>query len=204
MSTTTSAMPSMQSSSGTRPSRSTVRPSKSNPTTPTPPTTPPAPPLSPAAGKGEDAAKTDEKERGRWRKQALDWLRAALNLWAKKIDDGQAGRPRRGGKDASALARRFRPRRRARQGRPGQAAGRRAGRLAQALGRRGRPAEEGPGEVTAVADQVEWQRTPTDRRVSDASFRARDGQAGRDPGTGQPAAAARRPGPGDRATAAGA
>jgi Flp pilus assembly protein TadD len=37
----------------------------------------------------ENAAKIDEKERSRWRKQALDWLRTALNLWAKRIDDGK-------------------------------------------------------------------------------------------------------------------
>jgi tetratricopeptide (TPR) repeat protein/tRNA A-37 threonylcarbamoyl transferase component Bud32 len=42
-----------------------------------------------SCGQGEDPAKTDEKERSRWRKQAQDWLRAALNLWTKKIDDGK-------------------------------------------------------------------------------------------------------------------
>ncbi len=40
-----------------------------------------------AAGKqGEDPAKTDEKARIRWRKQALEWLRIAMDLWTKKID----------------------------------------------------------------------------------------------------------------------
>ena len=37
-----------------------------------------------ACGKGEDAATTtDAKERGRWHKQARDWLRANLVLWRK-------------------------------------------------------------------------------------------------------------------------
>lgn len=34
-------------------------------------------------GEGEDAANLDEKERSRLRQQALDWLRADLELWAK-------------------------------------------------------------------------------------------------------------------------
>ena len=34
-------------------------------------------------GQGKDAANTDAKERGRWRQQALDWLRADLALWTK-------------------------------------------------------------------------------------------------------------------------
>jgi tetratricopeptide (TPR) repeat protein len=38
-------------------------------------------------GQGEDAAKTDAKERSRWRKQALDWLRADLALWTKEVND---------------------------------------------------------------------------------------------------------------------
>ena len=37
-------------------------------------------------GKSEDAATSDDEARVRWRKQALDWLRTALNLWTKKID----------------------------------------------------------------------------------------------------------------------
>jgi hypothetical protein len=40
-------------------------------------------------GQGEDPAKADEKEHSRWRQQALDWLRTALNLWTKKIDGGK-------------------------------------------------------------------------------------------------------------------
>ena len=40
-------------------------------------------------GQGEDGGKTDAMERSRWRKQALDWLRVALNMWTKQIDDGK-------------------------------------------------------------------------------------------------------------------
>ncbi len=36
-------------------------------------------------GQGEDAATTDAKERGRWRKQALDWLRADLVLQTRQM-----------------------------------------------------------------------------------------------------------------------
>jgi tetratricopeptide (TPR) repeat protein len=41
-------------------------------------------------GQGEDAPKTDAKERSRWRNQALDWLRADLALWTKKSTDGKS------------------------------------------------------------------------------------------------------------------
>jgi tetratricopeptide (TPR) repeat protein len=37
-------------------------------------------------GRGKDAAKVDATERARWRKQALEWLRADLTLWAKLLD----------------------------------------------------------------------------------------------------------------------
>ena len=39
-----------------------------------------------AAGKGEGAAKLDDKERARLRKQALDWLRADLALHTKQLE----------------------------------------------------------------------------------------------------------------------
>jgi tetratricopeptide (TPR) repeat protein len=42
-----------------------------------------------AAGQGEDAAKLDDKERARLRKQALDWLRADLALRTKQLESGQ-------------------------------------------------------------------------------------------------------------------
>jgi tetratricopeptide (TPR) repeat protein/serine/threonine protein kinase len=42
-----------------------------------------------ANGQGEDAAKLDDKERARLRKQALDWLRADLALWAQVLDGAQ-------------------------------------------------------------------------------------------------------------------
>jgi tetratricopeptide (TPR) repeat protein len=46
------------------------------------------------AGKGSDAATLDDKERDRLRQQALGWLRADLNLWAKLVASGDVG-PRR-------------------------------------------------------------------------------------------------------------
>jgi tetratricopeptide (TPR) repeat protein len=42
-----------------------------------------------AAGQGEDAAQLDDKERGRLRKQALDWLRADLAHMTKQLDSNQ-------------------------------------------------------------------------------------------------------------------
>src|SRR5262249_19228409 len=39
-----------------------------------------------ATGQGEDAVPLDDKERSRWRQQALAWLRAELALWAKQLD----------------------------------------------------------------------------------------------------------------------
>jgi tetratricopeptide (TPR) repeat protein len=41
-----------------------------------------------ASGKGEDAGKLDGKERARLRKQALDWLKADLALYAKRLKSG--------------------------------------------------------------------------------------------------------------------
>lgn len=42
-----------------------------------------------AAGRGQDAAKLDDKERTCLRKQALDWLRADLAAWTKQMENGQ-------------------------------------------------------------------------------------------------------------------
>jgi tetratricopeptide (TPR) repeat protein len=42
-----------------------------------------------AAGQGRDAGKLDDKERARLRKQALDWLRADLDLRRKQLETGQ-------------------------------------------------------------------------------------------------------------------
>src|SRR5262249_7331259 len=42
---------------------------------------------------GEDAARLDEKERARLRQQALDWLRADLALWVKKLDGSPQSAP---------------------------------------------------------------------------------------------------------------
>ncbi len=47
-----------------------------------------------AAGQGDDAAKLDDAERSRLRRQALDWLRADLTLWTRLLESGQpADRP---------------------------------------------------------------------------------------------------------------
>jgi hypothetical protein len=46
------------------------------------------PPPSPTPGQAKDAAKLDDEERPRLRKQALDWLRADLAAWTKLIDRG--------------------------------------------------------------------------------------------------------------------
>jgi serine/threonine-protein kinase len=42
-----------------------------------------------AAGQGEDAAKLDDKDKTRLRKQALDWLRADLDLRRKQLEAGK-------------------------------------------------------------------------------------------------------------------
>src|SRR5262249_12312262 len=47
-----------------------------------------------AAGKGEDAGKLEDKQRGRLREQALDWLRADLKLWASLFAEGEVGKSR--------------------------------------------------------------------------------------------------------------
>jgi serine/threonine-protein kinase len=39
-----------------------------------------------AAGQGTDAATLDDKERARWRQQALDWLRADLTTWSQQAE----------------------------------------------------------------------------------------------------------------------
>jgi hypothetical protein len=38
------------------------------------------------SGQGQDAAGLDEKERGRLRRQALDWLRADLSAWRRLLE----------------------------------------------------------------------------------------------------------------------
>jgi tetratricopeptide (TPR) repeat protein len=41
-------------------------------------------------GLGKDGEKLSEAERARWRKQARNWLRAALAMWSGKLDHGSA------------------------------------------------------------------------------------------------------------------
>jgi serine/threonine protein kinase/tetratricopeptide (TPR) repeat protein len=41
------------------------------------------------AGQGGDKPPLDEKEKTRWRKQALDWLRADLSHWTKQAENGK-------------------------------------------------------------------------------------------------------------------
>jgi tetratricopeptide (TPR) repeat protein len=43
-----------------------------------------------AAGQGDDAGKLGDKEKARLRKQALDWLRADLTAWGKRLNSGKA------------------------------------------------------------------------------------------------------------------
>jgi serine/threonine-protein kinase len=41
-------------------------------------------------GKGKDADQLEAKERGRLRRQALDWLRADLVVWSKQLEGADA------------------------------------------------------------------------------------------------------------------
>jgi hypothetical protein len=41
------------------------------------------------AGHGDDQPPLNEKEKTRWRKQALDWLRADLAFWTKQAETGK-------------------------------------------------------------------------------------------------------------------
>jgi hypothetical protein len=41
-----------------------------------------------AAGEGRDSAGMDDKERARWRKQAVAWLRADLQAWSRQLSRG--------------------------------------------------------------------------------------------------------------------
>src|SRR5262249_13062402 len=44
-------------------------------------------------GQGNDAAKLDDKERSRLRKQALEWLRADLAAWGKLLEKEPKAHP---------------------------------------------------------------------------------------------------------------
>ena len=90
-----------------------------------------------ATGQGEDAAKLDDAEKARLRKQALDWLRADLALRTEQLESGQPADSRRGTANAEALAARHRPGPHPRRGRPGQTLRRRPEGVYPTLGRRG-------------------------------------------------------------------
>jgi hypothetical protein len=47
-------------------------------------------------GLGDDAATLSDAERGRWRKQAREWLQADLNAWSKFLDGNPSNRLRTG------------------------------------------------------------------------------------------------------------
>jgi tetratricopeptide (TPR) repeat protein len=40
-------------------------------------------------GQGRDVARLSDKEHAQWRKQALDWLRAALDTWTERVEKGK-------------------------------------------------------------------------------------------------------------------
>jgi serine/threonine protein kinase/Tfp pilus assembly protein PilF len=46
-----------------------------------------------AAGQGQDADKLDDKERTRLRRQALDWLRADLTAWGRRLEQAPGDAP---------------------------------------------------------------------------------------------------------------
>ncbi len=41
------------------------------------------------SGQGRDVAELGDGERARWRRQALDWLRAALDVWTERVEKGK-------------------------------------------------------------------------------------------------------------------
>ncbi len=99
-------------------------------------------------GQGEDAAKTNAKDAQPLAQPSAGLAAGRSGAADQSGERRQPARPGRDGPGVPALEGGRRLRRRVRRRRPCQAASAGAGRLAQALGRRGRPAEEGPGEVT--------------------------------------------------------
>jgi serine/threonine-protein kinase len=43
-----------------------------------------------ACGQGKDAGRLDDRERARWRRQALDWLRQDVTWWGRALGNGDA------------------------------------------------------------------------------------------------------------------
>ena len=89
-----------------------------------------------AAGQGEDAAKLDDAAKAKLRRQALDWLKAELAAWSKRLESGPPqDRPTIGAK-LSDWQKESAPGRHPRRGGPGQVArrtsrsnGKRSGRM---------------------------------------------------------------------------
>ena len=115
-------------------------------------------------GQGKDDPPLDEPTRARWRKQALDWLRADLAAWSKVLQRGEphAARVCRG--ESPILESRSRPGRLARASRAGQAAHAGAGAVSRTL--------EGGRQVAGASPQPSIEivlgppRAPRPKRAS--------------------------------------
>ena len=100
-----------------------------------------------AAGQGEDAAKLDDNERTRLRKQALDWLKADLAARGSRVQLRPARGPIGHRGNPASLAEGHRPGRFARIGDPGQTPGGREEGIYAVVGRRDDALEKGGGEA---------------------------------------------------------
>ena len=109
------------------------------------------------SGQGKDDPPLDDEKKARWRKQAIDWLKADLAAWSKILESGppqarQAIHRKtlqhwKADPDLAGLARR---------GRAGQAPRGRAESLPRALGRGRRPAGEVPGHQSQAGPLAAW------------------------------------------------
>ena len=128
-----------------------------------------------AAGQGEDAAKLDDKEKTRLRKQALDWLRADLALRTKQLESGKPADRAEVQQTMRHWQQGHRPGRHPRRGRPGQAPRGRTEGVYPTLGRRG-AAEEGGGKAEVGIGKRHVRSSASDpvgHRSSDRSQRQR-------------------------------
>jgi tetratricopeptide (TPR) repeat protein len=127
-----------------------------------------------AAGQGQDTAKLEAAERERWRRQALDWLRADLALWTRQAQSTTPPGPRPGAADPGSLAEGQRPGWRPRQGGAGETASGGARSLAAALA-----GGRGPAAARRESAQAEkprpalkhtlWVRQDARNRIRDSS-----------------------------------